>query len=241
MSDKPNLSTQPAISTKNFILNSLPKEDYERMLPELEQVKFELGQIIYRAQEPIEYVYFPNNAMISVIVNTADGQCAEVGVIGREGMSGMEVLMGADSTINENLIQHADGALRMSIAAVRREFNRGGALHDSLLNFTRLLMIQISQTALCNRLHTVEERSSRWLLLCHDRAETKKLQLTQEFLAIMLGTNRATVTISAIALQSAGYIKYSRGKITITDREGLKNFTCVCYQTVKKEYDRQTK
>ncbi len=241
MSEQSSLTTQSTISTQNVILSSLPKEDYERMLPDLEQVRLELGQIIYRAEEPIEYVYFPHHAMVSVIVNTSDGQCAEVGVIGREGMTGMEVLLGGSSTLNENLIQHSDGALRMKVAAVRQEFNRGGALHDLLLNFTRLLMIQISQTALCNRLHTIEERLSRWLLLCQDRAETNKLQLTQEFLAMMLGTNRATVTISAISLQSAGYINYSRGKITITDREGLKNFTCVCYQTVRKEYDRPTK
>lgn len=236
-----SLSTQPAVSTKNLILQSLPKEDYERLLPDLESVELPLGQILYRAEEPIEYVYFPNNAMVSVIANTYEGQCAEVGVIGREGMTGMESLMGANYTLNENLVQHADGALRININAIKREFERGGALHDSLLNFTRLLMIQISQTALCNRLHTIEERLSRWLLLCHDRAETNKLQLTQEFLAIMLGTNRATVTISAIALQSAGFIKYSRGKITITDLEGLKNFTCQCYQIVKNEYDREIK
>lgn len=238
MPNQSSLSTQPAVSTKNLILQSLPKEDYERLLPDLESVELTLGQILYRAEEPIEYVYFLNNSMVSVIANTFEGQCAEVGVIGREGMTGMEVLMGANYTLNENLVQHANGASRINTNAIRQEFKRGGALHDSLLNFTRLLMIQISQMALCNRLHPIEQRLSRWLLLCQDRVETNKLQLTQEFLAIMLGTNRATVTISTIALQSAGYIEYSRGKITITDREELKKFTCQCYQIVNKEYDR---
>lgn len=241
MTSQSSLSTEKAISTKNLVLKSLPKEDYERLLPDLELVELPLGKVLYRAEEPIEYVYFPNNSMVSVIANTFEGQCSEVGVIGREGMTGMEVLMGANYTLNENLVQHANGALRMNTATVRREFKRGGALHDLLLNFTRLLMIQISQTALCNRLHTIEERLARWLLLCQDCAETNKLQLTQEFLSIMLGTNRATVTISAIALQSAGYIKYTRGKITITDREGLKDFSCACYQTVRDQYDRSSK
>ena len=233
-----NLSTQSRLSTKNYILKALPEEDFKRLLPDLEPVNITLGQILHRPEEPISHVYFPNDSVVSVLAATAEGQCAEVGVIGREGMIGMDVLMGSDSSINENLVQHANGALRISTNAIRTEFKRGGALHDSLLIFTRLLMIQISQTALCNRLHTVEERLARWLLLCRDRAGTDKLQLTQEFLALMLGTNRATVTISAIALQSAGYITYKRGHITITDCTGLEDFSCNCYQTVKKQYDR---
>ncbi|MBA3631349.1 MAG: Crp/Fnr family transcriptional regulator [Acidobacteria bacterium] len=234
-------STQPSLSTRNSILNSLPKEDFERLLPDLEEVNLALGQVLYQAEDPITHVYFPNKAMISVIANTVGGQCAEVGVIGYEGLVGVDVLLGADSALNENLVQHANGALRINTAAIRGEFKRGGALHDSVLRFVRLMMIQVSQTALCNRLHTVEERLSRWLLLCRDRAGTNELQLTQEFLAIMLGTNRATVTMSAIALQSAGYIQYTRGHITVTDHEGLEDFTCECYQTVKTEYDRLLK
>lgn len=237
----PNLtgtSVKQHLATKNLILNALPVEAYERMHPDLEQVKLVLGQIIYRVEEPIEYVYFPNNAMISVIANTFDGQCAEVGVIGYEGIVGIDVLMGSDSTTNENIIQLADGALRMKTELVRKEFKRAGALHDEVLKFIRLMMTQISQTALCNRLHTVEERLARWLLLCLDRSPTDELTLTQEFLGIMLGTNRATVTISAIILQNMGCIKYSRGHIIVTDRKHLEDFSCACYQTVKVEYDR---
>lgn len=236
-----NQSAKQHLATRNLILNALPKEDYERLLPDLEQVNLDLGQVVYRAEEPIMHLYFPNNAMISVIANTSNGQCAEVGVIGYEGIIGIDALMGSDSTMNENIIQLADGALQIKTAAIREEFKRAGALHDSILRFMRLLMVQISQTALCNRLHTVEERLARWLLMCHDRSATGKLQLTQEFLSIMLGANRATVTLAAITLQHIGYIKYSRGDIAITDREGLESFTCPCYQTVKQEYDRVQK
>jgi CRP-like cAMP-binding protein len=238
MPEDSNLSRQPHLSTVNYILNALPEEDLERLLPDLEPVELKLGQVLYRPEEPIEYVYFPNNTMISVVAMTAEGQSAEIGIIGWEGMVGMDVLMGSDSTLNEHLVQHPNGALRINAAAVKTEFRRCGALHDLLLRFIRLMMIQIGQTALCNRLHTVDERLARWLLLCRDRAGTDKLQLTQEFLSIMLGTNRATVTMSAIALQSAGFIKYTRGHITIKDHEGLEDFSCECYKIVKKEYDR---
>ena len=238
MRDTAKNSTRPQLSTKNYILNSLPKADFERLLPDLEPVKFAQGEVLYRPEEPIKYVYSLDNAMASVVATTPEGQCAEVGVIGREGMIGIDVLMGADSSLNETFIQLPDGGLRMKTSAVRKEFKQGGALHDSLLRFVRLLLLQISQTALCNRLHTVEERLARWLLLCRDRSPTDELQLTQEFLGIMLGANRATVTVAAIALQGGGFIKYSRGLITILDREGLEHFACDCYRTVKEEYDR---
>jgi CRP-like cAMP-binding protein len=149
--------------------------------------------------------------------------------------------MGADSSLNETNVQLPDGAMRMKASVIRERFKEGGALQDSVLKFIRLLMLQISQTALCNRLHTVEERLARWLLLCHDRATSDELKLTQEFLSIMLGTNRATVTVAAIALQGGGYIKYVRGLITVLDREGLEHFSCDCYRTVKEEYDRVRK
>ncbi len=237
MHDKTNYRNQFRLSTSNRILNALPDEDFERIRPDLEEVELVLGQIIYLPEDPIKHVYFLNHAMVSVIATTISGQCAEAGVIGNEGMAGIEVLMGSNNTLNENVIQLPNGALRMSVDAVKREFKRADALHDLLLQFMRLLMLQISQTALCNRLHTVEERLARWLLMCHDRSETDKLRLTQEFLAIMLGTNRATVTMSAITLQNIGMIKYSRGLITITDRDELEHFACECYETIRREYD----
>lgn len=233
--------TQTRLSTKNHILNALPEEDYKRLHPHLEQVKLALGDILYRSDEPIKYVYFPHDAMASVIATTTEGQSAEIGVIGREGVVGVDVLMGVDSTTNECMIQLPDTALRIKTEIIRREFKQGGALHDILLRYMHALMMQISQTALCNRLHAVEQRLSRWLLMCHDRSASDELMLTQEFLSIMLGVNRPTVSTTAVILQGGGFIKYSRGKITIIDREGLEDFTCDCYQTVKQEYDHLAK
>ncbi len=232
------IAPEPRLATKNHILQSLPPEDFARISPDLEPVKFASGETIYHSNSKIEYVYFPNHAMASVVATTSEGQCAEAGVIGREGIVGAEALMGTDTNFNETFIQLPDGALRMKTARARAEFKRAGAFHDLSLSFIRLLMLQISQTALCNRLHTVEERLARWLLLCRDRSRTDELKLTQEFLGIMLATNRSTVTTAAITLQGGGLIKYSRGLITIIDREGLEHFSCECYRTVKAEYDR---
>jgi CRP-like cAMP-binding protein len=176
--------------------------------------------------------------MVSVIATTSDGQCAEVGVIGREGIVGVDVLLGVDSTSNESTIQLSDGALRIKTEAVRKEFNKGGAFQKLSLLYIHALMMQISQTALCNRLHTIEQRLARWLLMCHDRSAADELTLTQEFLSIMLGVNRPTVTTSALVLQGGGFIKYTRGKITVLDREGLEDFACDCYDVVRPEYDR---
>ncbi len=225
-------------STRNSILNNLPEEDYQRLLPDLEVVDLPHGHFIYRPDEPIKQVYFPNNSMVSLIATTPEGQSAEVGVIGYEGIVGIDVMMGVNSTSNESIVQLADGALRIKTDVLKKEFDKGVAFHDLSLRFIHNLMMQISQTALCNRLHTVEERLSRWLLMCRDRSQGDMLHLTQEFLAIMLGTQRATVTVAAINLQSANLIKYSRGNIVITDREGLEEFTCECYQVVKKAYER---
>ena len=220
--------------TRNYVLNSLPDEDYKRLHPHLEQCELERGHSVYQPNRPIKYVYFPDGAMISVVTNTSDGQSIEAGVIGWEGMAGVEVLLGVDATTNESMVQIADGALRIKTEEIRKEFAKGGALNRVSLRYVHALMLQISQTALCNRLHSLEQRLSRWLLMCRDRTETDEIRLTQEFLAIMLGVNRPSVTIAATTLQSAGYIEYSRGRITILDGKKLEKFTCECYQAVKK-------
>jgi len=224
--------------TNNRILDALPDEDYFRLEPLLENIKLPLSQVLYKSDEIIKYVYFPINAMASVVAMTFDGECAEVGVIGREGMVGIDVLLGVDSSTKEVLIQLSDGAFRIKTEEIRKEFKKAGALHDLTLRFVHCFIEQISQTALCNRLHSLEERLARWLLMCHDRAENDDLSLTQEFLSIMLGTNRPSVTIAAINLQSAGFIKYSRGKIAVIDREGLEDFSCACYRTVQEVYSK---
>lgn len=224
--------------TNNSILRNLPETDYQRLLPDLEVVELTHGKFIYRPEEPIKHVFFPNNSMVSLIATTPDGYSAEVGVIGFEGIVGVDVLMGVNSTSNESIVQLADGAMRIKADVLKKEFKQNGAFHDLSLRFMHNLMAQISQTALCNRLHTVEERLSRWLLMCRDRSAVEKMHLTQEFLAIMLGTQRATVTVAAINLQSAGLIEYSRGNIRIIDRPGLEQFSCECYAVVKRAYAR---
>lgn len=241
MTASSNHRTQSRFAIDNYILNALPEEDFSRLLPELRAVELPHGQILYAPDEAIEHVYFPNNSTASIVAMTADGQCVESAVIGREGMAGINVLMGVEAMPNEVIVQLGGDALQMSTAAIRREFKRGGAMQDLLLRFTHALMIQIGQTTLCNRLHSIDRRLSRWLLMCRDRAASDQLKLTQEFISIMLGANRARVTMSAIALQNAGFIKYTRGSIVITDREGLENFTCACYKSVKEEYDRYQK
>lgn len=238
MPDKSKHAARPANFTDNFILKNLPEADFAHLLPDLEKIHLTLGQVLYEAEDRIDYLYFPDHSMISAIATTAKGESAEVGVIGREGIGGIDLLLGSETATNRHIIQLPDGAHRIKPAAALKEFKRFGAFHDLALGFIRLMMVQISQTALCNRLHSVEERLAKWLLLCHDRARGNKLPLTQEFLSIMLGANRPTVTVSAIVLQGAGFIKYARGMITVLDREGLEDFSCACYRNIKKEYDR---
>lgn len=200
------------------------------------------GQNIYKPHEPVRHVYFPHNAMISIVANTAEGESVEVGVIGREGMAGVPALIGADGiSPHESMVQLADSGMRMRAEVAREEFKRGGAFQDLLLRFMQAKNVQIARSAACNRLHTVEERLARWLLMTHDRAASDELPLTQEFIAMMLGCRRAGITSAAITLQGDGLISYQRGHITILDRAGLEDFTCECYSIVKAEYDRLLK
>lgn len=225
--------------TKNYILKALPEKVFERLLPGLERVDLPHGEYLFRSHEKITHVYFLDDAMASVVASTESGQSAEVGVIGHEGAAGLDVLMGADTVPYECMIQIPNGGCRIKTGAIKKEFETDSTARQQLLRFIHKFMVQISQTALCNRLHTVEERLSRWLLMCHDRVEGDKINLTQEFLAVMLGVTRTSVTLSAIALQDMGFIKYSRGTITIVDRRGLEKFSCECYRIVKAEYDRK--
>jgi CRP-like cAMP-binding protein len=231
----------PRLLTNNYILNLLPDEEYKRLHPDLELVDLPRGFSIYRADEPIKHVYFPNNAMISVVTNTSSGESIEAGIIGWEGLAGIEVLMGVNSTSNESMVQLADGGLRIKTEAIRKEFDRGETLQKVALRYMHALLLQVSQTALCNRLHSLEQRLSRWLLMCCDRAGSHEIKLTQEFLSIMLGVNRPTVTIAATNLQNAGFIEYSRGRITIVDGKRLEKFTCECYSAVKKIWPPRSK
>ena len=227
----------PPHDTENLLLQSLTKADKTRLWPKLERVELVRGQVLHRAGDDIKHVYFPERSMISIIASTESGQTAEVAVIGSEGASGIDVIMGTDQATNEHVAQIDDVALRIKTSDVRDECKNCGDLQAALLQFTRRLMGQISQTALCNRLHTVDKRLSRWLLMSHDRASSDRLNLTQEFIAVMLGANRTTVTTTAIELQNLGFISYSRGSLTIVDRPGLEAFTCSCYEIIREAYE----
>lgn len=223
--------------TDNYLLKALPDDEYELLSPELQEVTLKVGDIINHPYELIPYVYFPNDSMISVVASTPDGQLSEAGVVGCEGLLGIGVLLGADSTPHENIVQLPGTALKISTRSIREKFDQCPALRRLLLRFTHAHMMQISQTALCNRLHDVDKRLVRWILMAHDRSASDTLPFTQELLAIMLGVHRPSVSPAAAHLKDIGYIQYSRGLIKVLDRKGLEEFCCDCYKVVKTEYE----
>lgn len=223
---------------QNKILAGLPAKEYARLAPHLTAVSLPLGEILYKTEDAIEYVYFPNSGVVSLVAHMQEGASVEVGLVGNEGMVGMPLVLGDDISPNEAIVQIADGAMKMKASVLVAELARAGQLQVLLLRYTLAAIRQISQTAACNRSHHVGERLARWLLTCHDRVNGDELKLTQEFIAEMLGTRRSGVSEAAMLLQSAGFIRYSRGHITVLDREGLEEFACECYAAVKVEFDR---
>jgi CRP-like cAMP-binding protein len=222
----------------NRLLASLPVEDYQRLLPNLKPVTFALGDVIYESQGQMEYVYFPTSSHVSLLYTMIDGSTAEVGLVGNEGVVGIALFMGGDTTPNRAIVQGTGDAFRMPARVMLEEFRRGGAFQLSLLRYTQALITQISQTAVCNRLHSTEQRLSRWLLMTHDRAQRDDLQMTHQFISHMLGLQRESVSITAHRLQDQGAISYTRGHIRILDRQLLEECACECYQVVKVENDR---
>jgi CRP-like cAMP-binding protein len=231
------MTNEPRAPIENHILARLPHEDYNRLQPHLKPVELRLGQVLHEAGGIMDYVYFPQNAMVSLVSHTPAGQSVEVGVVGFEGVAGISAVLGVDKSPHEALVQIPDGAIQLPVRVLREEFKRGGALHDLLLRYTQGLLLQTSQIAACNRLHSLAERLARWLLMSHDRCACEDLPFTQEFLALMLGVRRAGVTEAAVILQTEAYITYRRGHIKIIDREGLEDYTCDCYDIVKAEFD----
>ena len=234
-------STKSRPAIENRLLAALPPTAYQRLLPHLEPVTLELKKVLYREGGTIRHVYFPSGAMISLVSVMSSGRSVEIGVVGREGMASTVPFMGGGTSPYEAMVQISNGALRMKASTLKEEFHRGGPLQDLLLRYAQAFSIQVSQTAACNRLHSMEERLARWLLMTHDRARLDQLELTQEFLSMMLGVERSGVTLAAITLQDAGLIQYSRGKITILDRKGLERAACECYGRVKKFFDQLLK
>jgi CRP-like cAMP-binding protein len=222
----------------NHLLSTLPLEEVEHLFPCLEPVTFALGKVIWNSGERLNNVYFPTTSVVSFLYTTADGATAEMGIVGNDGMVGVSLILGGETTPNRAVVQIAGGAYRMRAKLLAQELARGGVFQQSLLRYTQALITQISQTAVCNRLHPVAERLSRLLLLYHDRAESNELVMTQEIIANMLGGRRESVTVAASHLQDAGLIQYARGRIRIIDRRRLEASACECYQIVKDECQR---
>lgn len=222
----------------NKLLSALPAHEYQRIQPHLEVVQLSRGKIINEAGAEIDYVYFLNEGAVSLISTTESGETVEVGVIGDEGAVDPSVLLGVPISPYRIMVQTPGTAVRMRTEVVKDEFSRCGPLHNMLLRYMHALLTQISQSAVCHRFHTVEQRLCRWLLVMHDRARQDVLEMTQELLAEMLGVRRPGVTVAAGVLQDAGIIKYSRGKIHILNREGLEKASCECYRIVKEQFDK---
>jgi len=222
----------------NRILSALPADEYERISPRLKNVALPLGEVLYRPDEPIPYVYFPLSGTISITAVMRDGSEVEVGMVGREGMLGLPLVLGTDTAPLKALVQVPDGALRLRADIFGQELERGGGLRRLLLRYAQAFFVQTAVTAACNRLHPLDGRLAKWLLTTRDRAQSEVLPLTQEFLSIMLGVRRAGVSEACGALEGAGVIEHSRGRIRITDSRGLEAASCECYGVVRREYDR---
>jgi CRP-like cAMP-binding protein len=231
-------SARPNEPVENRLLAALSRDDYERLVPQLQQVSFSLGEVIYEFAGQLDYVYFPTTSIVSLLYTMENGTSAEMGLTGNDGVVGIALFMGGGTMPNRAVVQSAGSAIRMKAKVLQDEFALGGKFQHLLLRYTQALITQISQTAVCNRLHSVDQQLCRWLLLSHDRVKADELIMTQELIADMLGVRREGVTVAAGRLQDAGAISYVRGHITILDRKRLEEAVCECYLVVKDEFDR---
>ena len=222
----------------NRLLAALPDADWLRWQPELEPVDLPLGLVLYESGRTLSHVYFPTDAIVSLLYVMENGASAEIAVVGNEGVVGISIFMGGESTPSRAVVQSAGQGVRMRADCMKGEFNRSGPVMHLMLRYTQALITQMAQTAVCNRHHTLDKQLCRWLLLSLDRLHGNDLVMTQELIANMLGVRREGVTEAALKLQAAGLIRYARGHITVIDRPGLELRTCECYAVVKKEYDR---
>jgi CRP-like cAMP-binding protein len=224
--------------SQNHILAALPTEEFEALAACLELVAMPLGQMLYEPGSPQRYAYFPTTAIVSLQYVTETGASAETAGVGNEGVVGVSIFMGGDTTSSSAVVQTAGHGYRMERSHLKQEFARAGLLQNLLLRYTQALMTQMAQTAACNRHHTVEQQLCRWLLQTMDRLPDRELVMTQELVASMLGVRRESVTETAGQLQTAGYIRYRRGHIAVLNRAGLERHACECYGVVKKELER---
>src|SRR5688500_1366486 len=223
---------------QNGLLAALPNADYERLSGSLELVPLPLGRAVYESGGQLDYAYFPTDCIVSLLSVTQDGSSAEIAIAGNEGLVGIALFMGGETTSSRAVVQNAGYAYRVPAALIKQEFDRGGALQLLLLRYTQALITQMSQTAVCNRHHSLEQQLCRWLLLSVDRLPSNRLEMTEELMANMLGVPPAGVAAAAAALQADGLIQYKGGAITVLDRARLEQRVCECYAVVKSEFER---
>ncbi len=228
----------PHHPTQNHLLAALPRAEFDRLAPHLELAPMALGAALYESGGRLQHVYFPTTSIVSLLYVLENGASAEIAIVGNEGILGIALFMGGETTPSRAVVQSAGYAYRLKAQVLKAEFNRAGPVMHLLLRYTQALITQMTQTAVCNRHHTVEQQLCRWLLLSLDRLPADSLTMTQELIANMLGVRREGVTEAAGKLQRAGLISYSRGRIEVLDRPGLEQAVCECYAVVKREYDR---
>ena len=230
-------TARPREPVANRLLAALPRKEYQRLLPELEQVTMPFAEVLFEPGERISHVYFPNDSIISLLAEVADRSTLEVGIVGNEGVAGISVFMGVDTPRHRGVVQGFGTAMRLRASVLRKESDLVGPLHRLLHLYAHSLLTQVSQSAACNRFHVVDARLARWLLMTGDRLGTNEFRLTQEFISNMLGVRREGVNKAAGVLQKNGLINYSRGRIEILDRAGLEAVSCECYRIIKNEID----
>ena len=232
------MKPSPHSPNQNHLLAALPTEEFERLSAHLELVPMLLGDVLYEPGGQMQHAFFPTTSIVSLHYVMESGASAESAGVGNEGVVGISLFMGGNTTPSSAVVQTAGHAYRLPARLLKQEFNRGGMAQGLLLRYTQALITQMSQTAVCNRHHSLDQQLCRWLLLSLDRLQEPELVMTQELIANMLGVRREGVTEAAISLQEAGLIRYRRGHITVLDRHGLEHRTCECYAVVKQEYDR---
>jgi CRP-like cAMP-binding protein len=237
MPQRPALSAAPD-PRSNHLLAALPPAEWQRWSPLIEAVDLPLGHVLYESGKTLSHVCFPTSAIVSLLYVMENGASAEIAVVGNEGIVGVSLFMGGESTPSRAVVQSAGQGFRMKAADLKQEFNNSGPVLHLMLCYTQALITQMAQTAVCNRHHSLDQQLCRWLLLSLDRLQSMELVMTQELIANMLGVRREGVTEAALNLQRAGLIRYARGRTTVLDRSGLERRTCECYAVVKLEYDR---
>ncbi|WP_027776144.1 Crp/Fnr family transcriptional regulator [Paraburkholderia caledonica] len=223
---------------ENHLLSVLPEDERARLAPHLVAIDMTLGQVVYESGDRQHFVYFPTTSIVSLLYVMEDGASAEIAIVGNEGVIGIALFMGGETTPSRAIVQSAGAAFRLDARILKQEFGRAGPVQRLLLRYTQALITQMAQTAVCNRHHSIDQQLCRWLLLSMDRLPSNELKMTQELIANMLGVRRSGVTEAALKLQDAGLIRYSHGHIQVLDRPGLEKRVCECYRVVKREFDR---